>query len=117
MCSYRHHLSKEEIVIILSPELVGKSVIGFIDLNELSMSSFIIGIVFGVVLQSKFSICNLDVIKSSVSIYTKHFVVVAKRVGEMLIEELLLLFIDNAVLIEESVKGWSGILERVRFAE
>lgn len=117
MSSQWHHLSKDKVVIILSPELIGKSVIGFIHFHKLSMSSFIVRIIFGMVFQGKFSICSLNVIKSSSLSNSKNFIVIVQRIWKMLIEELFLILINDFVFIEELVKGWIGILERVSLSE
>jgi hypothetical protein len=56
--------SEDNVVIVFLSELIGKSIVGLVHLHELLMSSFIIRIIFGVILDGKLPVGILDVIQS-----------------------------------------------------
>jgi hypothetical protein len=95
MGSQWDHLSKYQIVVILSFQLVGKDPVGFIDSDKFSVGSLIIGIGFGVVFQGKFPIGRFDIIKSSCFRDTQGVVIAVQRIRVVLVEELLLFLIDG----------------------
>ena len=51
MSSYRNHLSKHQIIIVLPLVLIAKSIVGLIDFNELLMGLLISRVRFGVILK------------------------------------------------------------------
>lgn len=64
--SDRRDLSEDDVVIVLSSELVGKSLVGLIHLDELLVGLFIIWVALGVILDRELSIRLLDIIERSV---------------------------------------------------
>lgn len=113
MCSHRNHWSKDQIVVVLSPKLIAKSIIGLIDLNELFMSFLVSWIILRMILDGKPSVSSFDIIKSGVSLEPKGSKVVVQGIWEMLIEEFLLVLVAKSMLIEESIKGGVCIFKAV----
>ena len=57
------------------------------------------------ILEGKLPVGFFDVIKGGLAADSKDFVGVVQRIGEMLIEKLLLIFVEDSLLIEEPIKG------------
>jgi hypothetical protein len=65
------------------------------------------------VFQGKLSISFFDLIKASLSADSQNFVCIVNWVWVVLIEEILLLFVHDAFLIEEPLEGRVGIFQRI----
>ena len=94
-----------DLVIILSFELIGKSVVGLTDLYELLVCSLIVRIVLRMILQGELSIGILNLIKTCTFGNPQSSVVAGERIREVLVEELLLSLVNHPMLIEKLPEG------------
>lgn len=117
MRSNRCYCSKHNIIIILSLDLTGKCIVCLIDFHKFVVSSLIIWVSFGMVLQSKFSIGSFDLLKSGWFRNSQNLVVIVDGIREVFIEEFFLFFINKVMFIEEAVECFLRILEWVGFWE
>ena len=74
-------------------------------LHEFFVSLFTAWIGLGMILEDKLPVGFFDVIEGGLAADSKDFVGVVQRIGEMLIEKLLLIFVEDSFLIEEPIKG------------
>jgi hypothetical protein len=105
--------SKHYLVIVFPPKLIRKRVIGLIHLHELLLGLLIMKIAFGMVLKRKLPIGVLDVLEGGILGNSEDVVIVVAGIREVGAEELLLLFINKTVLVEESAKGALRICQRI----
>jgi hypothetical protein len=112
-----YHLSEEDVVIVFSFQLGREGIEGLIDLDKLGMSGFVVGVILGVILEGKFAVGDLDLLKSGGSGDAEGVVVVGEGVWVVLVEELLLLLVDQSVLVEEALEGRVSVLQRVLLAQ
>lgn len=81
------NFSKNNVIIVLLLEFIRKGVVSLVDLNKLLVSSLIIRIIFRVILNCKFPVGILDVIKSGRLRNSEDLIIVAERIWEVFIKE------------------------------
>ena len=77
------------------------------------MSFLVCGIIFGMILNSQFSVSCFDFIKSSIFRKPKNTIVIIQWIRIVLIKELLFFFTLQTVLVKEFLECWICIWEVV----
>lgn len=107
------YLSKDNVVVVGLFELIWKSIVCLIHFDEFFVGLLVSKISLGVVLDGKFSVGFLDVVKGSSLWDSEHLVIIAEGAWVIFIEELFFLLIDDSMLIEESIESRVCVFQRV----
>lgn len=70
------HSSENEVIVVLSPELITKSIVGLVDLNELLAGLWVALVVLGMVFERELPIGGFDLIHRGISGESENGVVV-----------------------------------------
>jgi hypothetical protein len=108
----RNNFSKLVVIIVFASDDIRKVGVCLVDFDELLLG-FGIGAVLGVVLQGEVTIGLLNILIVSILWHTKNFIIRPSSVGVLLVEELPLTLMSEAVLIIELLESSIGILSAV----
>lgn len=107
------HRPEENVVVVLSSHLVADCVVSLIHLHEFLVGFLTSRVGFWVVFQGQFPVGLFDLIEICSFADSEDLVGIVEGVGEVLIEELFLLLVQNAFLVEEPIEGGVGIFKGV----
>ena len=107
------HRPEEDVVVVLSSHLVTDCIVSLIHLHKFLVGFLASRVGFGVVFQGQFPVGLFDLIEICPFADPEDLVGIVERVGEVLIEELFLVLVQDAFLIEEPIEGGVGVFKGV----